>query len=225
VNGIHDLGGLENLGPVVYEHDEPVFHHEWERRVFAGAVAVLGARYANLDEVRRATEWMPPAEYLQAGYFETWLYSLTALLVEKGLITRSELEGGDARQTTAPPSPPLAPELAAVLMNNPIPTRLNVAQVPKFKPGDQIRTRNINPTKHTRLPRYARDKQGTIEQLHGAFLLPDTNAHGGPADPHHLYSVCFSAKEIWGSDASARDAIHIDLFEPYLETPTAITDP
>ena len=34
MDGIHDLGGLDGFGPVEVEPDEPVFHEDWERRMF-----------------------------------------------------------------------------------------------------------------------------------------------------------------------------------------------
>ena len=56
-----------------------------------------------------------------------------------------------------------------------------------------------------------------IDSVHGAFLLPDTNAHGGPDRPQHVYSVRFSARELWGEEATERDGVYIDLWEDYLE--------
>ena len=41
MNGIHDLGGMHGFGAIDPEHDEPVFHHEWERRVFGLQVAMF----------------------------------------------------------------------------------------------------------------------------------------------------------------------------------------
>lgn len=217
MNGIHDLGGMDNFGPVVAEPDEPVFHHDWERAVFANSLAVIGARYFNLDEIRRATEWMPPADYLRASYYETWLFALSSLLLEKGFLTPEELETGRAQGTGKDAPPPLTSDIAAFVMNNPVPTAVNVDSTPAFAVGTPIRTRNINPLRHTRLPRYARGRRGTIEQVYGAFHLPDANAHGEPDKVQYLYSVRISAREIWGEEASERDAFHLDLFESYLE--------
>ena len=87
---------------------------------------------------------------------------------------------------------------------------------PKFKPGDKVRTRNIHPGTHTRLPRYCRDKPGTIVRLHGAHVFPDSNAIGKGEDPQWLYTVRFEARELWGPDTTA-SAVHADLFEPYLK--------
>jgi hypothetical protein len=49
---------------------------------------------------------------------------------------------------------------------------------PRFRVGDRVRVRNLNPTTHTRLPRYIRDKVGIVEFDYGVFAFPDTHAHG-----------------------------------------------
>ena len=88
---------------------------------------------------------------------------------------------------------------------------------PRFAAGDRVRARNINPTGHTRLPRYARGKVGVIESVHGGFVFPDTNAHGKGEDPQRLYTVVFTARELWGDYADPTLTVSIDAFEPYLE--------
>jgi nitrile hydratase len=62
-----------------------------------------------------------------------------------------------------------------------------------------------------------RGRVGVIERLHGAHVFPDTHAHTGEDDPRPLYSVRFTARELWGPDADARDSVSLDLWEPYLE--------
>lgn len=86
-----------------------------------------------------------------------------------------------------------------------------------FKVGDTVRAKNINPTTHTRSPRYVRGKVGTIEIDHGVFVTPDTVAHGMGEHPQHVYCVRFAAVELWGSDASGNDNVRIDLWDDYLE--------
>jgi nitrile hydratase len=75
----------------------------------------------------------------------------------------------------------------------------------------------LNPAGHTRLPRYARDKQGTIVRDHGVYSFPDTVAQDLGEKRQHLYAVRFTARELWGDTAPARDTVHLDLFEDYLE--------
>jgi nitrile hydratase len=92
------------------------------------------------------------------------------------------------------------------------------AEVPaKFRAGDRILVRNINPIRHTRLPRYVRGKQGVVEQDHGVFVYPDSSAHGEGQKPQHVYSVKFAARELWGAEAPAKDCLYLDLWDDYLE--------
>ena len=90
---------------------------------------------------------------------------------------------------------------------------------PRFAVGELVRAKKINPVGHTRLPRYARGNAGVIDRIHGAHVFPDSNAHFRGENPHHLYSVRFSARELWGEAAAARDAVYIDLWEDYARPP------
>ena len=92
MNGVHDVGGLQCFGPIVREKNEPVFHAEWERRTFGVVNLAMGGVPIHVDEIRHAIEKMPPAEYLSSPYYEHWIYGLEALLEERGLVTRAELE-------------------------------------------------------------------------------------------------------------------------------------
>ena len=95
--------------------------------------------------------------------------------------------------------------------------RLDKDVVPKVKLGDEIIVRNINPVTHTRLPRYIRGKRGKIDRDCGVFVFPDTVAHDKGENPQHVYSVRFTAQEVWGPDAPSRDNLYIDLWEDYIE--------
>jgi nitrile hydratase subunit beta len=217
MNGVHDLGGMHGMGAIAPERDEPVFHEPWERRVFALARAVGGWRKWNIDAFRYQREQIPPAEYLRVSYYETWLATLVGLMVKRGLVTRAEIESGHPAPGTARLSPALTPQKAALLIANGSPANRDVQVAPRFQVGQQIRTRNINPEGHTRLPRYARTRLGTVERSHGVFVFPDTNALFQGENPQHLYSVRFTARELWGGQACARDGIYLDLWEAYLE--------
>ena len=218
MNGIHDIGGMDNIGPVNIEKDEPVFHEDWERKVYAMTLATMGAGIFVTDEVRHMTETIPPADYLTFSYYEKWLYSLEQLMLQKNIVTGEELESGKV----------MAPELTASVeaatvermqygLNNRIPVFADADILPKFKVGDAIIARNINPLHHTRIPRYIRGRRGVVETHHGIFLLPDTNAHGGPDKPQHVYNVRFTATELWGDDAPGKDCVYIDLFDDYMD--------
>ncbi|MGH7299971.1 MAG: nitrile hydratase subunit beta [Candidatus Rokuibacteriota bacterium] len=226
MNGVHDLGGMHGLGPVVPEKDEPAFHHEWERRAFALTVATGFLGKWNLDMGRFAREQMPPAEYLATSYYEHWLWGLEKLLEDKGLVTRGEIDARVAGRSPAasaaarPPSGSLrvldAANVERVLRHG---RNARVAtEVPaRFRPGEHVVTRNINPPGHTRLPRYARGKRGVIAEDHGVWVFPDTHAAETGPKPQHCYSVRFAAREIWGSQAPERDRIYVDLFDDYLD--------
>jgi nitrile hydratase len=95
--------------------------------------------------------------------------------------------------------------------------RRDVPATARFKAGQHVRARNINPVGHTRLPRYARGKLGTVERDYGVFVFPDSNAHFLGEKPQHLYSVRFAARELWGEEAGPRDSIYVNLWDDHLE--------
>ena len=86
-----------------------------------------------------------------------------------------------------------------------------------FSVGDRVHTLSHMPSGHHRLPRYIRGHFGEIILYHGAHVFPDTNACFAGENPQHLYTVRFSAEELWGGDASIRDTVTADLWESYLE--------
>jgi nitrile hydratase beta subunit len=228
MNGVHDLGGMHGFGPVEPEPNEPVFHSDWERRVFALNVSTGFLGKWNIDMSRYAREQMPPAEYLATSYYEHWLYGLERLAMEQGLVTPAEIE---ARRTEIArgampakrPVPPPAdvrvvrPNEVERLLGTGNPFRVDEDVPPRFKAGDAVRTHNDHPLGHTRLPRYARAKRGVIDRDHGVFVFPDTNAARRDKKPQHCYSVRFTARELWGPHAPATEFIHIDLWDDYLE--------
>ena len=92
MNGIHDLGGMHGIGPIRRENDEPVFHEDWEGRVFGLFISMFAGGHYNVDEFRHGIERMDPAEYLQSSYYEHWLHTLETNLIEKGVLTGNELD-------------------------------------------------------------------------------------------------------------------------------------
>lgn len=96
MNGVHDLGGMDGLGPIVVEPNEPVFHADWERRVFGMFLPIFACGVFNIDELRHAIERMGAPAYLNTSYYEHWLHAYETLLVEKGVITAPELAARQA---------------------------------------------------------------------------------------------------------------------------------
>jgi nitrile hydratase len=229
MNGAHDLGGMHGFGPVEPEPNEPVFHREWERRVFGVTVSTGFLGKWNIDMSRHSRERMPPAEYLATSYYEHWLWGLERLLVEKGLLTQEEIDTRVAAiRSGAAADPPrewkpaagmpvIRPGDQERLLSTGNPFRVDEDIPPRFKAGDAVFTRNLHPLGHTRLPRYARARQGVIDRDHGVFVFPDANAAGKGKKPQHCYSVRFAARELWGSDAPATELIYMDLWDDYLD--------
>ena len=215
MNGVHDMGGMHGMGPVAPEADEPVFHADWEGRVHA--LTLASPTRGNIDAGRHEREMIPGPDYLSMSYYEKWLRSLCELIRKHDIATREEIESGRA----APGSPKSEPRLKAgdvpVVLTRPGSYVRETAAPPAFALGDKVRCRNLNPTGHTRLPRYVRGHVGEVTASHGAHVFPDANARGEGEDPRHLYSVRFAARELWGEAANPRDTITLDLWEPYLD--------
>lgn len=217
MNGGQDLGGVQGFGPVQREAGEPVFHQDWERRVFALTLAAAAAGGWNIDMSRHARENRPPQDYLASSYYELWLSGLVTLLCERGLLSPRELETGRPKLPARPAKGFLKRDAVAAVLGRGEPTQRPGEAEPRFAPGDRVRTRNINPKGHTRLPRYARARSGEIARSHGVHVFPDTNAAGKGERPQHLYSVRFDAAELWGDDSETGQDVFLDLWESYLE--------
>ena len=92
MNSIHDMGGMDGMGPVDIEADEPVFHSDWERQVAGMFFATIIAGVYNDDEFRQARERLHPAKYLRYSYYHQWLLAIQRLLIEKNLVTEQEID-------------------------------------------------------------------------------------------------------------------------------------
>jgi nitrile hydratase subunit beta len=217
MNGVHDMGGMQDMGPIQYEKNEPVFHAPWEGRCLALYLAMRPWRKWNINAARYARELIAPAEYLRMSYYEKWLAGLIELLVKSGLVTRMEVENGSPAPGLPKATPPLTAEMVPSMIARGAPASRDVPVAPRFKAGQRVRARNINPTGHTRLPRYARGKLGTVIRDHGVFVFPDTDAQFLGEKPQHVYSVRFAARELWGDQAAPRDAVYVNLWDDYLE--------
>lgn len=192
-------------GPVYREENEPIFHADWERRVFATTMAGLGGTLGPVDMFRHAIERMGAVNYLSTTYYEHWLAALEILAEERGLAKLPKS------------AEPVTPDVIDAVVKTGAPSQREINRKPKYAKGDKVRAKNLNPTGHTRLPRYARGRVGEIEMLHGNHVYPDTVAHDKGEAPEPLYAVRFSATELWGHDAPAKDSLCVDLWESYLE--------
>jgi len=217
VNGIHDMGGMHGFGAVRAEPDEPRFHDKWEGRAGGILEVMTFPPGFTVDRFRYLRETLRPDLYLTQNYYEQWIYIAEQLLLEAGMISADELARGKARPGAAKRGDAMRADAVWGFLHERTPSHRELDVAPRFAIGQRVRARNTQPTGHTRLPRYARGKIGTILRHHGGHVLPDASAHGKGDAPEYLYSVSFAARELWGAAANARDSVHLDLWESYLE--------
>jgi len=216
MNGIHDMGGMDNLGALGIEQNEPVFHEPWEGRVYGLVMSWSSwGRWQEWGSFRYALEQIDPADYLSWSYYEKWFSVHESKALETGLVTEAELAAGSADPTVP------VPELTAYSPPSLGSRKLDSDEPAGFKPGDLVRSKEMNPAGHTRLPRYVRDKIGEIVSDNGVYALQDTDGSGVLLGntPQHVYTVRFEARELWGDRGHEKDVVHVDLWEQYLEHP------
>jgi nitrile hydratase beta subunit len=208
MDGVHDLGGIAGFGAVEIEADEPMFHQDWERRVFRLTTAAnMTGTVSSGGAFRHSIERMEPAHYLNSGYYEHWLTGIATLVVERGLVTRAELdELAGGRFPLSRVDRGIAPDLGA-----------DDQTVPRFEIGREVRVRAWHPAGHTRAPRYVQGKRGVVVRHDGAFSVPDVEAHSDRRRLEPTYSVRFTAEELWGEGGAPGEVVHVDLWESYLE--------
>lgn len=217
MNGLHDMGGMQCYGRVEPEINEPIFHGEWEKRALAMTVGMGFSGQWNLDISRFARESLPAEFYLTKSYYQIWIGGLQSLMLERGMVTKSELETGKLetaavevkRVVTADEMP------AALAAGGPVDR--DAILEPGFATGENVRAININPQGHTRLPRYVRGKVGTVVGVQGFHVFPDSNAKSEGENPEWLYSIEFDVQELFGEDAEAGNSVMVDCWGAYLE--------
>jgi nitrile hydratase len=217
MNGVHDMGGMHGLGPIAPEADEPVFHHRWEGRALALTLAVAAWGRWNIDASRYQRELIFGPDYLRMSYYEKWITGLVQLMLSSGLVTPAEIESGRPSPGAARFVPRLTGDSVPAALASGAPSSRDIAEPARFRPGDAVRARILNPTGHTRLPRYVRGRLGRIEKDRGGHVFPDSNARFQGEAPQRLYQVRFAARELWGETAGARDGVYLDLWDSYLD--------
>jgi nitrile hydratase beta subunit len=212
-----DLGGRGDSRAVVPEPEGELFHAPWEPRVLALNVAMGATGLWNIDRSRAARETL--ANYADLTYYEIWLAGLEKLLLDSGIVQPRELREGHALQEAVPiPRKLEAGSVAAVLARG-SPVSRQTTQPQRFRVGEAVRTRADQPDHHTRLPAYVRGKHGIIERVHGVHVFADAQAQGLGEQPQWLYTVVFTAPELWGEPVKpdAPRLVSVDAWEPYLE--------
>ena len=217
----HDMGGRFGDGPVTptpegfAPYDAP-----WHRKALGLTVAAGGLGAWNIDAARHAREVLPG--YARLSYYEKWIAALADLLVARGLVTPAELAQGDAGAAPRHDRALRAENVPALLARGSPYTRPGPA--PAFRPGDRVRTRAIADNAHAggghiRLPQYAAGKTGRVIRSHGPHVFPDKNAHGLGEAPEPLYTVAFTAADLWAKPEHPGDEVTLDLWESYLGRP------
>lgn len=216
MDGIHDLGGREGYGPIdVSEPPEP-FHAPWEARLLGIVRAMSRPVPWSIDWFRHVRECIEPADYLTRPYYDQWLQTYAAMMIDSRVATLDELATGRSAAAIDGVAPPMTPDKVPAATRSMARFDRESDAQPAFAAGDRIMTRAFGSRGHTRLPQYARGRPGRIEAFRGFHVLPDSNmAGGGPAEP--LYTVAFAAADLWPEAAGRRDRIHLDLWESYLE--------
>jgi len=224
VNGVHDLGGTDGLGPVVVEENEPVWHADWEKAAFGMFPFPFRAGFFGVDEFRYGIEQMHPAEYLASRYYEHWVHTAEHYGARAGAIDPEEVERR-TRHYLEHPNEALPdtknPDLVAFVdaaVRTGVSARRESEAAPRFAVGDRVRVIDNSPFGHTRKARYIRGKEGEITLAHGTFIYPDSAGNGRGDDPQHVYTVRLDATELWGAGiGDAKSSVYVDVWEPYLE--------
>ncbi len=213
MDGIHDLGGKQGHGPVPVAEGDAPFSHDWERRMWGLARAGI-AHGITIDWFRHGLERMVPADYLSYSYFQKWVTNYLMLLVDNGAVTMGEVERGQTDRRAHPAKAQSLDEMLEFQRSLHIDFSRHIDAAPTHAVGDQVTTRSHTTAAHSRLPQYAQGRTGTVIAHHGAHLLPDRGAEG-VHEAEHLYTVEFTARELWGDDAHPADTVTLELWESY----------
>ncbi len=217
MNTIHDLGGMDGFTLPERDQDFPL-HEDWEREIWGLALAVWSKRIPGYPGGTRADiERIPPELYLDMPYYAKWLWAEEVSTIRGGLTTREELDDPDG-----PLAPidvgnfvPATPEEVVAFIQADDSYERPATTEPRFEIGDHVIVWNNHPEGHTRCPRYTRGKRGVIQKHHGVHGFQDDE----PADAgeQHLYTVTFTARELWGDRGNANDRINAELWEIHLD--------
>ena len=218
MDGIHDLGGKQGYGPVDVDDGDEVFHHDWEGREW-GIAQCARTPGITIDWWRHCRELIMPEDYLARPYFDSWAQTDFSTYIEAGWITLDEVDAGRSLRADENYGGPAAPmSLAQVLDEDRAHAFRFDGEIdtpPVFEIGQTVVTASHGHKGHTRLPQYARGRQGTIQAYNGAHVFPDLSARG--VEVHqHCYNVMFLAAELWPEAAGSRDKVCLDLWESYL---------
>ena len=211
MDGAHDLGGWEGFGAVVTAGSDRSHTAGWELRVQALALLASG------ESLRPFIEGLAPDEYLAHTYFERWLLGAEQVHLERGRLSRAELDRWRDILAENPRRLPARSDPAAVAAVDEAMTTTGVlppAEHPRFAVGDRVRVRRMHySTGPCRCPRYVRGACGVVERLCGGE--PPLDLPGHPPLP--VYTVAFHSPDLWGPQpGEPAFQVHVDLSEHFL---------
>ena len=218
----HDVGGVPGFGAIAIEQDEPVFHADWERRMFGITMCVIGkGLVGSVDEFRWGVEQLTPEQYFEQSYYERWFSPIERALFARGALGPGEL----ARRTAAMAGSGALPRHDEPEWSDSFVGFVRTAgsfgqpadASARFAPGDRIRVKDVEAPAHTRLPTYARGKAGVIERVHERNVVPDLRAVGLGEVWEHTYLVVFPAQEVFGDRSEPGQELTLDVWESYIE--------
>lgn len=214
MDGIHDLGGKEGYGPVPVTEGDAPFTHDWEQRMWGLAREGI-CPSMTIDWFRHGLELMVPGDYLTFSYFQKWATNYLMMMVDSGQITLKDLERGYILDPADPAKAKTVDQIVEQVRRACTDFSVPDDAPARFTVGDSVRTLRQISHNHTRLPAYARDCVGEVIAHHGSHLFPDEGAHNRHVG-QHLYTVSFTARDLWGDDANPRDTVTLELWESYL---------
>jgi nitrile hydratase beta subunit len=217
---VHDIGGRQGFGPVRWQndHDEEAFHEEWEARAWAMCMCMF-AGWRGKPEVwtpdwaRHVRERIDPIDYLTRNYYDLWVQSLAATLIDRGTIRLEELAPGTATRETPATADESTRKSGSTAEKSA--TDRNGGE-PAFSVGERVRAKMSITAFHTRLPAYVRGRVGVIEDYHGSQPLADASARG-VIKQEPLYTIAFEAASLWPEAQAHRERVFVDAWESYLE--------
>ncbi|MDP6690855.1 MAG: nitrile hydratase subunit beta [Alphaproteobacteria bacterium] len=191
------LAAARSIAMVMKLHEKG--HYDWPEWVDKFSVQISPPGHYDLSDAEaEAAEAVLSGDgkSINKNYAVLWQTACENLLVEKGLLSRDELDAKLAE--------------------------MRAAETPgdDFAIGDQVRVRDVEPVGHAHLPLFLRGRRGVVVSRLGDFTFPEVEGDGEEAKargPQAVYGVRFTAREVWGPEAPARDSLNFSIWRDYLD--------
>lgn len=198
------MGGTLGYGRMPAERDDLPFHSSWEPIGYLASSAAVMRGLFSADAIRYAIERIPARDYVTMSYFERVIIGMATLYVERGMITRQELE----RQAGGyfPLSLPV-PEHEIV----------SSREGRTYKIGELVAVCCLPTTSHCRAPRYIWGKRGRVIGVSPLAAFPSEAARPDltNASLEMTYQVRFEGRDLW-PELEDGSSVVVDLFQSYL---------